>query len=120
MTAQCTIVTGICSGCREEFPIKTRNSTEGICPTCNYPDARNNYDISRHEDKSYYSWAVCANCHREIIYNVPCWLHVDYAVEDLPEPIIKPSQEEEGISILWIGALTILALVVIVVKGFTA
>lgn len=119
MTTLCTIVTGICPGCGEEFPIKTGNSTEKICPTCNYPDVRDNYDMSGHEDKSYYSWAVCANCHKGIVYSGLCWSHADYAEEDLPEPIIEIPQEEEGISLLWMSTLTILALVVVVVKGFT-
>lgn len=118
MTTRCTIVTGICPGCREEFPIKTRDSAEKICPTCNYPDVRDNYDMSGHEDKSYYSWAVCTNCHKGIVYSGLYWSHADYAVEDLPEPITKMPQEE-GISLLWMSALTILTLVVVVVRGFT-
>lgn len=111
----CTITAGICAGCDGTFPIKSRGEPERVCPNCNFPDVRENYDMTGYEGKDYYCWAYCTRCHEKIVYRNFHWVHGYYDEDDLPEPLpFSEEEEEEGVSLLWMGALTLLAAVMLV------
>lgn len=108
----CTITAGICAGCDRTFPTRSRGEPGRVCPDCNFPDVRENYDMTEHEGKSHYCWAYCARCHEKIVYRSFHWVHGDYDEDDLPEPLspTEEDMEEEGVSLLWMSVMAFLAI----------